>query len=115
MPKPIVCVASRAPHHAEQQTEVPDPGGNERFLSRSRSRRPFVPKANQQVRREPHNLPTHKQQQQAIGDQHPEHRSRKQGEKAEKPGEVFVVVHVGHAVDKDEQANERHHHQHDGS
>ncbi len=83
------------------------------FLAAAAAAGLSIPEANQQVRREPHNLPTHKQQQQAIGDQHPEHRPRKQGEKAEKPGEVFVVVHVRHAVDKDEQPDERHHHQHD--
>ena len=74
------------PHHAQQQTEVTDPGGNERLLGRGRRGGPFIPKTNQQVRREPHNLPTHKQQQEAIGDQQPEHRPRKEGEKAEKTG-----------------------------
>ena len=101
------------PNHAQQQTEVPDPGSDERFLGSGRRCRPFIPKTNQQVRGQAHHLPTHKQQQQAVGDQQAQHRSREEGEEAEEPREVFVVVHIRHAVNEDQQPHKRDHHQHD--
>ncbi len=94
------------PHHSQQQAKVPHPRGKERLFCRCSRRRPFIPEPNQQVRRQPHNLPTHKQQQQAVGDQQAEHRPGKQREEAEKPREVFVVVHIGRAVNKNQQPHE---------
>ena len=97
----------------EQQAKVADPGGDEGLLGRRGRCGPLIPEADQQVRREPHHLPAHKQQQQAIGDQQAEHGPGKKREKAEKPGEVFVVVHIRHAVNENQQADEGHHDQHD--
>ena len=101
------------PHHAEQQREVADPRGDEGLLRRRRRAGFVIPKADQQVGGQADDLPADEQQQQAVGDDQPEHGGGKQREETEEAREVLVVRHVAEAVDEDEQANQRDHHQHD--
>ena len=101
------------PHHAEQQREVADPRGDEGLLRRRRRAGFVIPKADQQVGGQADHLPADEQQQQAVGDDQPEHRGGEQREETEEAREVLVVRHVAEAVDEDEQADQRDHHQHD--
>ena len=74
----------------------------------------MIPEADQQVGGEADDLPTHEEQQEAVGDDDAEHGSGEESEEAEEAGEVFVVGHVADAVDEDQQADEGDHDQHDG-
>ena len=102
------------PRHANEESKVANAGDDESFFRRRRCFRLVIPEADQQVGGEPNQLPTHKEQQQAVGDDDAQHSSGKQRQEAEEPREVFVVLHVANAVDKDQQADEGDHHQHDG-
>ena len=101
------------PHHAEQQRQVADPRRNERLLRCRRRAGLVIPKADQQVGSQPDDLPADEKQQQAVGDDQPEHRGGEQGEEAEEAREVLVVRHVAKAVNENQQADQRDHHQHD--
>ena len=72
------------------------------------------PEANQQIRRQSHDFPAHEEKQQAVGNDNAEHRARKQREEAEEACEVIVVGHIAQAVNENQQANKRDHHQHHG-
>src|ERR1043166_7801988 len=94
------------PDHAEKECEVADPGGDECFFCRSRRARFMVPETDEQVRGESDQFPTDEKEQQAVCDDHPEHRRSEKGQKTEEPREVFVMSHVASAIDEDEQADE---------
>jgi hypothetical protein len=100
------------PNHAQQKEDVANTRCEEGFLGRCRSRWLLIPEADQQVGREAHEFPAHKEQQQTVGDDHAQHRPRKQTQEAEESGEIFIVGHVAGGVDKDKQAHKAHHHQH---
>ena len=93
--------------------EVAEPRGDERLLRRCRRAGFVIPEADQQVGSQADNLPADEQQQQAVGDDQPEHGGGEQREETEEAREILVVRHVAEAVDEDEQANQRDHHQHD--
>ena len=102
------------PRHADEESQIANAGNDEGFFRRRRCFRLVIPETDQQVGGEPDQLPTHEEQQQAIGDDDAQHGSGKQRQEAEEASEIFVVLHVADAVDKDEQADKRDHHQHDG-
>jgi len=62
-----------------------------------------IPKADQQVGGQAHQFPPHEQQQQAVGHHHAQHGRGKQGKETEEPGEIVVMGHVAHAIDKNQQ------------
>ena len=102
------------PDHAEEEKDVADAGGEEGFFGRGRGGGPLIPEADEQIRGEADDFPGHEEQQHAVGDDHAQHGSRKEGEEAEEAGEVLVVGHVADGINEDEQAHEADHHQHDG-
>ncbi len=88
-------------------------------------RRADRPKADEQVRTQAHDFPEQKELEQVRRNHHSEHPARKQGNVGEEAGvawivadvmmSVFVgvaVAHITDAVDKDHQANGRHHKKH---
>ncbi len=99
------------PHHAEQECQVADARGDERLLRRRRRAGLVIPEADQQIRGQPDQFPAHEEQQQAVRDHHAEHRAREQRQEAEEAREVLVVRHVADAVDEDQRADKRDHHQ----
>ena len=105
----------KEPDNPQQKEDVAHPRSQKRLLGRGRRARLVVPEANQQIRGKAHNLPAHKQQQQAVGNQHAQHAAGKQREKAEEARVVFVVRHVAGRVNEDKQPNEGDHHQHHSS
>ena len=72
------------------------------------------PEADEQVGGEADQLPAHEEEEEAVGDDYAEHGSGEEREEAEEAREVLVVGHIANAEDEDQQANEGHHHQHDG-
>ena len=96
-------------HDPEREPDVADPVDDERLLGRER-RRPFaVPEPDQQVAREPDQLPRDEDDEPVVGEDQEQHREHEQvqvGEEAPVPG---VVAHVADRVDVDQQADRRHH------
>ena len=74
----------------------------------------MIPEPDEQIAGQADQLPADEEQEQAVGNDHAEHRRREQGHKAEEPREIFVVRHVADTEDENQQADERNHHQHDG-
>src|ERR1700690_1886607 len=61
------------PDHAKQEAKVADPGRDERLLRGRRRGRLVEPEADQQVRGQPHQLPAHEEEQEAVADDDAEH------------------------------------------
>ena len=101
------------PHDAEQKENIADARGDESFFRGGRGSGLLIPEADEQIRGEADDLPTHEEQQQAIRDDYAQHCSGKERHEAEEAREILVVGHVAHGIDEDEQANEAHHHDHD--
>ena len=102
------------PEHSEKESDVADARGDERFLCRRRRARSLNPESDEQIGREPDQFPKHEEQEQAVRDNHAEHRGGEEREIREEAGEILVVRHVADAEDKNAQADERDHHQHGG-
>ena len=100
------------PEHPEQEPHVADAGRDERLLCGRGGLGLVEPETDEQVGREPDEFPADERQQQAVGKDDPEHRGGEQRQKAEKPREVFVLLHVADAVDEDQQRDERDHQHH---
>ena len=100
------------PDHAEQECQIADARGDECLLRRRCGARFVIPEADEQIGGEADDLPAHKEQQQAVCDDDAQHRPCKERQKTEEAREVFIVGHVADAVDEDQQADERDHHQH---
>ena len=100
------------PQHAEKKPEVANARDDERLFRRRGRARLVIPETNQQIRRQPDQLPANEEEQQAVGDDHTQHCGGEQRHEAKETSEVLVVRHVAHAVDENEQADERDHDQH---
>ena len=109
------CAAAAVePEHSEEKSDVADARGDERFLCRGRRARFVNPESDQQIRREPDQFPADEEKQQAVRDDHAEHRGGEKREIGEEAGEILVVGHVADAEDENPEADERDHHQHRG-
>jgi hypothetical protein len=73
-----------------------------------------IPETDEEIGGKADDLPAHEEQKKAVGDDDAQHGSGEERHKAEEAGEVFIVCHVAHAVDEDEQADEGDHDQHYG-
>ena len=102
------------PYHSEQEGQVADSGGDEGFFCCCCGGWFLIPESDEEVGGEADELPTHEEEQKAVGDDDAEHCACEEREEAEEAGEVFVVVHVAGAVDEDQQADEGDHDEHDG-
>ena len=72
------------------------------------------PKSDEQIRGESDQFPTNEEQQQAVGDDHAEHRRGEKREISEEASEVLVPRHVADAEDENEKRDEGNHEQHRG-
>src|SRR4029077_905873 len=79
------------PEHSEKKSHVADARGDECFLCSRRGARSLDPKADEQIRREPYKFPKHEKQQQAVRDNHAEHRAGEERQVRKETGEIFVV------------------------
>ena len=90
-PCPIIVEEQRAaaviePEHAEEKSDVADARGDERFLRRCGRARFVNPEPNQQIRREPDQFPANEEQEQAVRDDHAEHRGGEKRERSRRSG-----------------------------
>src|SRR5882672_5099297 len=88
------------PQHAEQQAEVANAGREKGLLGGGSGGRFVKPEADEQVRGETYEFPADEEQQEAVGDEQPEHRGGEEAQETEELFEVRVVLHVAEAEDE---------------
>ena len=71
-------------------------------------------KSDQQIRAEPHSLPSHKQEQVIVGKHQREHGEHEQVHVSEEAVETALVAHIADRVDVDQEADPGDHQHHDG-
>ena len=108
-----VCLRIK-PNHPQEKREITDTRSDESFFGGGRRAGLVIPKADQQIRGEPDQLPANEQQQKIVRDHQSEHGRSKQRQKTEEPCEVLVVGHIPDAINKNQQTDERDHHEHRG-
>ena len=96
----------------QQKADVADACNDECFLCRRRRRWAVVPETDEQIRRQPHQLPEDVHLHYVGGQHQPDHRGAEQGHIGVVPGETFVAVHVTQGINLNHQADARHHYQH---
>jgi hypothetical protein len=97
-----------------KEAEIANARNDERFFRSRRCAGLGVPEADEQIGREPYDLPAHEQQKQAVGDDDAQHRTGEECQEAEEAREVFILRHVADAIDEDQQAHEGDHQKHHG-
>jgi hypothetical protein len=95
-------------HDPEREADIADAVDDERLLGGQGRRALAVPEADEQVARQPDQLPGHEDDQEAVRQDEQEHREHEQVQVGEEPPVARVVAHVADRVDVDEQADRGH-------
>ena len=66
----------------------------------------MIPEPDEQIAGQADDFPADKKQEQAVGNDHAEHRRGEERHEAEEPHEIFIVRHVADAEDENQQADE---------
>ena len=91
--------------HRDHVSEIADAVGDEGLLRRVASLLPANVVANQQVRAETDSLPTHKEQEQVVGQHQRQHHEHEEVEIGEEAVVARVSVHVAGGIDVNQQTD----------
>src|ERR1700752_1985171 len=112
-PNPLAAELRNDKENSQRKTKVADAVDDELFVSGNNVERLFIPKANKQIRTQPHALPTDKERQQVVRHDQDQHEENKKIEVDEKARHPFVVGHIAEGINVDEKSDagddERHH------
>ena len=97
----------------DEETRVPDPGGDEGLLGGVGGDLPFEPEPDQQIGAEAHALPAHVEQQVVVGQDQDQHEEDEQVHVSEEAAVAGIVPHVVDGVDVDQRPHPGHGKGHD--
>src|SRR5246127_4129947 len=104
-PNPLAAELRNDKENSQRKTKVADAVDDERFVSGNNVERLFIPKAYEQIRTQPHALPTDKERQQVVRHHQDQHEENKQIEVDEKARHPLIVGHIAEGIDVDEKAD----------
>src|SRR2546428_1303353 len=98
-----------------EEEDVSDAVNEDRLLRGSRRFRLVVPKSDQQIRAEAHDLPENQELQEVVCGYSAEHRRREQTHLGVVARLALLLVHVSERIDKNQETEERHEDKHEGA
>ncbi len=98
----------------DQEPEVADPVHDERLLPGVGGRLLLEPEPDERVGGKPDQLPEDVDEEEALGQDEPEHGERENGEVGEEPAVLRVAVHVPDREQVHEEGDQGHHDEHHG-
>ena len=104
-PDPMFPQAGEEEKHSQEKTEVAHPVDDKGLLPCIGGRILLKPESDQEIGTEAHALPSHKHQQEVVGQDEVEHHEDEEVEVGEIPGETRIVMHVSDGIDVDEETD----------
>src|SRR5262245_51293834 len=99
-------------YDAEHEPKVTDPVDYKRFFASVRGTLACIPKANEQIRTQPHPFPANEHEQVIVGHDQDQHSPHEQVEVGKESGVILLVVHIPCGINVNEQSHTRHHQHH---
>ena len=91
--------------HPKKKPEVAHPVDHKGLLPCIGSRILLIPETDQEIGTEADALPSHKHQQEVVGQDEVEHHEDEEVEVGEIPGKPGIIMHVSYGVDVDEETD----------